>query len=86
MSQVCLRAVAIRGNYFIKKSKGNTEIYAENYSFNHFYQPTERISFSDSLRYTKTKRGTNETQVITPTGTFSIYNDIFNLNFSGTLS
>ncbi len=86
MSQVCLKSVTITGSYNIKKSKENTEIYTENLSINNYLHPTNKISVSDSLRYTKTKKGTDETEVITPTGTLSINNDIFNLNFSGTIS
>ncbi len=86
MSQICLNGVTISGNMNIKKSKENTEIYTENFSINNYFYPTSKIFISDSLRYTKTKKGTNETEVITPTATLAIQNDIFNFNFSGTVS
>ena len=84
--QSCLFGITVNSMFKYSQSSDSTDVFNQNYTFVSSFTPTPRINVNSSVKYNKTKKGTDKFEMLTPTASISLNNDIFRLNMSGTIT
>ena len=84
MYQNCLFGITFNSIFKYSQSSDSSDIFNQNYSCVGSFNPTDKLNISSSVKYNKSRKGTDRFEILTPTAALSLYNDIFRLNMSGT--